>query len=76
MNPDEKAKDIIKKHLNYFDSSKDEIAEEKAKNSAIITVNEIIEDIRSYRFGNMLTVNQQLEASSYWELVKNEILIS
>lgn len=31
INPEEKAKELIKKHLNYFDSSKDNIAEEKAK---------------------------------------------
>lgn len=73
MDPEEKAKDLVKKHLNYFDSSKDEIAEEKAKNSATITVNEILEDLASYRYKHALTVAQAVELSAYWQNVKSEI---
>lgn len=73
LNPDEKARELVKLHLNYFDSSKDEIAEEKAKNAATITANEILQDLASDRFRHALTVRQVVELSSYWFLVKNEI---
>lgn len=32
-------------------------------------------DLRSHRLANALTVDQAIEYSSYWELVKNEIYI-
>lgn len=69
----EKAKDLVKKHLNYFDSSKDEIAEEKAKCAATITVDEILADLASYRYKHALTVEQAVELMAYWQKVRSEI---
>lgn len=73
MKPKEKAKNLIHKHLNYFGTNKDSVDEEKAKVSAIITVDEILQDFAGYRVKHYLTLNQAKELSEYWQEVKQEI---
>jgi len=73
MAPKVKAKDLIHKHLNYFGTNKDAVEREKAKQSAIITVDEILQDFASYRVKGYLTLKQAKELSLYWAEVK-EIL--
>jgi len=73
MNPEQKAKDLIHKHLNYFGTSRDEVDEEKAKQSAIITVDEILNDFASFRLKPYMTLQSAKEAASYWAVVRTEL---
>jgi len=73
MTPENKAKNIIHKHLNYFGINRDEVEQEKAKQSALITVDEILQDYASYRVKPYLTLSQAVELSEYWAEVKEEL---
>ncbi len=73
MNPKEKAKNLIHKHLNYFGSNKEEVDNEKARISAITTVDEILQDYSGYRVKHYLTLDGAMALSEYWEEVKTEL---
>lgn len=62
MTPKEKADQLFRSHLNYLCVS-DGTAEAKAKQSAIITVNEVLSVLDKY----------YIFAVNYWNEVKEEI---
>jgi hypothetical protein len=76
MTPKEKAKVILHKHLYWYppiEGMDEQLHKSKAIGSAIITVDEIIQDYSSYRIKPWVSYNNALELMSYWEEVKSEI---
>lgn len=73
MNSKEKAIELVKKFTNYFGKDSDEVNDFKAKQCALIAVEEIIktlnEDIQDLNVvGNVL-----LDLIKFWKEVKQEI---
>lgn len=49
------------------------LSDRQAKQCAIITVNEIINDYSSYRVKSWISLNGAISLKEYWEEVKQEI---
>lgn len=64
MTPKTKAGVLIHKHLNYFGLDKDEVNDEKAKQSALITVDEILKVLDGFSY---------TPTQDYWQSVRQEI---
>lgn len=76
MTPKNKAIELVGKFKNFvaIDYKYDEEPIfELQKKSALIAVEELINDFRGYRLKSFLTLNQAQEAKKYWEEVKEEI---
>jgi hypothetical protein len=74
MTPKEKAKELVDKHCaNHFEQKRGSIIIdlEKAKKSALISVEEIIKVIYKYSIHSDCSEDASLE---YWQEVKEEIL--
>jgi len=73
MTPKEKAKELQKNHLDFFGVSSDKVAEWKANQSSIRTVEEILSEYNGYRVKSYLTIPQVKEITEFWYEVKTEL---
>jgi hypothetical protein len=68
MTPKEKAIDLVNKYLQVYDGRVNQ-----AKLCAFISVNEIIEEIYDFWYGDAYVVEWEKERIEYWDEVRNEI---
>ena len=72
MTPKEKAEELVSKFME-FTPAEERYEYPYAVKCALIAVDEIIADYRSYRIKHWTTLEQALEMSEYWNEVKKEI---